>query len=99
MSVAGTWKLVMMTPIGERRATLSLSEAGEGLSGTLTNDEGGTTAITDGKLTGNSFAFKAGIKSPMPLTLEFTGKVEGAAVSGHVNASGVGSWGFTGSKG
>jgi hypothetical protein len=34
----------------------------------------------------------------MPLTLEFTAKVEGDKISGNVSASGIGSWPFQGSK-
>lgn len=98
MSVAGTWKLVMQTPIGERKAGLTLTEQGPALSGTMTGEEGNSTAIANGKVSGGDFSFSASIKSPMPLTLEFTGKAAGAAISGTVNASGVGSWPFTGTK-
>jgi hypothetical protein len=34
----------------------------------------------------------------MPLTLEFSGKVTGDKIAGTVNASGVGSWPFSGSR-
>jgi hypothetical protein len=36
MSADGTWKLTMQTPIGERKSTLALKEAGGGLTGKLT---------------------------------------------------------------
>lgn len=98
MSVAGTWKLVMQTPIGERKASLALTEQGSSLTGTMTGEEGNSTAITDGKVSGGDISFKAAIKSPMPLTLEVTAKAAGNAISGTVNASGVGSWPFTGTK-
>jgi hypothetical protein len=99
MSVAGTWKLVMSTPIGERKATLTLSESGGSLTGTLMNDEGARTDIRDGQASGDSLSFQADVKSPMPLTLEFKGKVAGDSISGNVSAGGVGSWGFTGARG
>ena len=35
----------------------------------------------------------------MPLTLEFTASVAGDKISGNVNASGVGSWPFSGARG
>ena len=98
MSADGTWKLTMQTPIGERKSTLALKEAGGGLTGKLTGEEGNTTDIFDGKTSGDNVNFKANIKSPMPLTLEFTAKVEGDKISGNVSASGVGSWSFQGSK-
>jgi hypothetical protein len=89
----------MQTPIGERKSTLALKDAGGALSGKLTGEEGNSTDIFDGKASGNDLSFKAAIKSPMPLTLEFTAKVDGDKIAGTVNASGVGSWPFSGARG
>jgi hypothetical protein len=97
MSVDGTWNLSMQTPIGERKSKLSLDGAGGALKGSLTGDEGNSTPIYDAKTSGNSVAWKADIKSPMPLTLEFSGTVDGDKISGTVSAA-VGSWPFTGSR-
>jgi len=98
MSADGTWKLVMKTPLGERKATLALKEAGGALSGKMTGEEGNSTDIFEGNANGNEVTFKAAIKSPMPLTLEFKGSVDGDKISGTVGASGVGSWPFSGSR-
>jgi hypothetical protein len=98
MSAAGTWKLVMQTPIGERKSTLTLQEAGGALTGKLAAEDGNSVDIHDGKAAGNSVSWKADIKNPMPLTLEFTGTVAGDKISGTVNAA-VGSWPFNGSRG
>ena len=49
MSAAGTWNLVMQTPIGERKSTLTLQEAGGALTGKMAA-EGGTVDIYEGKL-------------------------------------------------
>ena len=98
MSADGTWKLVMKTPIGERKATLTLTSAGSALTGKMANEEGNSTDILDGKASGNTISFKAAVKNPMPLTLEFSGSVDGDKISGTVNASGVGSWPFSGTK-
>jgi hypothetical protein len=99
MSVDGTWKLAMKTPIGERKATLTMSSAGGALTGKMTNEEGNSTDILEGKASGNNVSFKAAVKSPMPLTLEFAGAVDGDKISGTVNASGIGSWAFSGARG
>jgi len=98
MSVAGTWNLVMLTPIGERKATLTVSDQGGTLSGSLMNDEGGRTEIRDGKASGDDISFMADVKSPMPLTLEFKAKVAGNSITGNVAAGGIGSWGFNGTR-
>src|SRR6476661_3401122 len=96
MAVAGTWYLVMQTPIGERKATLTLAGTGA-LSGTLAA-EGAATAIFDGKETGNAVSFKASIKNPMPLTLDFNATIDGTKIAGTVGAGAIGSWPFSGTK-
>ena len=99
MSADGTWKLTMQTPIGERKSTLALKEAGGGLTGKLTGDEGNATDIFEGRASGDSISFKAAIKSPMPLTLELHRQGGRRQISGNVSASGVGSWPFQGNRG
>ena len=98
MSADGTWNVTMQTPIGERKATIVLKAAGAALTGKMTSQEGASTDIVDGKASGNSVAWKANIKNPMPLTLEFSGTVDGDKLSGTVNASGLGSWPFAGAR-
>ena len=97
MSAAGTWNLVMQTPIGERRSTLTLQSTGDALTGKLAAEDGNSVDIFDGKLADNGASWKADIKNPMPLTLEFAGTVDGDKMSGTVNAA-VGSWPFSGSR-
>jgi len=97
MSAAGTWNVVMQTPIGERKVTLTLQSAGGALTGKM-SAEGGTVDIYEGKVAGDSASWKANIQNPMPLTLEFSGTVSGDQMSGTVSAA-VGSWPFSGSRG
>lgn len=98
MSIAGTWNLVMMTPIGERKAKLAITEAGGALSGSLTNDEGGRTEIRNATVSSGLYTFSADVKSPMPLTLDFNATVHGNEITGNVSAGGIGSWGFRGTR-
>jgi len=98
MSADGTWKLTMQTPLGDRKATLALQSAGGALTGKLTGEEGNSTDIYEGKLSGNVASWKADIKSPMPLTLSFSANVDGDKISGTVSAA-VGSWPFSGNRG
>ena len=98
MSADGTWKLTMQTPIGERKLTLALQNAGGALTGKLSGEDGNSIDIYDGKLGGDGVSWKANIKNPMPLTLAFTGTVDGDKVAGTVSAGAVGSWPFTGSR-
>ncbi|MET0194800.1 MAG: hypothetical protein ABW200_15685 [Hyphomicrobiaceae bacterium] len=96
MAADGTWNLVMNTPIGERKATLTLQGSGA-LTGSLAA-EGNTTPILDGQETGNTVSFKAAITNPMPLTLEFSATIDGAKIAGTVGAGAIGSWPFSGTK-
>ena len=96
MAADGTWNLVMQTPIGDRKATLTLAGTGA-ISGSL-SAEGNTTQIFDGKETGNTVAFKASITNPMPLTLDFSATIDGAKIAGTVGAGAIGSWPFSGTR-
>ncbi|MBO0765084.1 MAG: hypothetical protein J2P50_10915 [Hyphomicrobiaceae bacterium] len=97
MSAAGTWKVAMQTPIGERKVTLTFETAGGVLTGKMSAEDGNAVDIYDGKLAGSSASWKANIKNPMPLTLEFSGAIDGDKISGTVSAA-VGSWPFSGSR-
>ena len=96
MAADGTWNLVMQTPSGDRKATLTLTGTGA-ISGSL-SAEGNTTQIFDGKETGNTVAFKASITNPMPLTLDFSATIDGAKIAGTVGAGAIGSWPFSGTR-
>lgn len=97
MSADGTWNIVIDTPMGQREATLELSTAGGSLSGTQ-SAEGNTGEIMDTRLSGNDLGWKIDITDPMPMTLEFTGSVEGDRISGNVRAGAFGSFPFAGRR-
>jgi hypothetical protein len=87
----------MSTPMGDRQTTLSLKSAGGALTGTQTA-EGNSAEIFDGTANGDDLFWKVSITSPMPLTLEFTGKVSGDSISGEMGIGPMGSFPFTGSR-
>ena len=97
MSVDGTWNMTMTTPLGERKATLTVTSAGSTLTGTLSGEQG-SGEIADGKVDGNKLSWKVAIQNPMPLTLEFTGTVDGNAMKGEMGVGFMGSFPFTGTK-
>jgi hypothetical protein len=97
MAVDGNWNITMSTPMGERKATLTLTNAGGTLTGTQGAD-GNSTEIFEGKANGDDVAWKVSITSPMPLTLAFTGKVAGDAMSGEMGIGIMGSFPFTGTR-
>jgi len=95
MAVDGTWNLTMQTPMGERRATLVATSQGGTLTGKQSGD-GASTDIFEGTASGNDVSWKISITSPMPLTLQFTGAVDGDNMSGKMSAGALGSWPFSG---
>ena len=97
MAVDGNWNLTMSTPMGERKATLSLKSSGGTLTGTQ-GAEGNSTEIFDGTISGDDVTWNISITNPMPLTLNFTGKVSGDSMSGEVGIGPMGSFPFTGAR-
>jgi hypothetical protein len=95
MSVDGNWKITMSTPMGERNADLTLTSSGGTLTGTQGAD-GQSGPIFDGTVAGNDVAWKISITNPMPLTLAFTGKVEGDTIGGEMGIGPMGSFPFKG---
>ena len=97
MAVDGNWNLVMSTPMGERKASLSITAAGGTLTGTQGAD-GNSTEIFDGTVSGDNVAWKVSITNPMPLTLSFTGAFSGDSMSGEMGIGPMGSFPFTGTR-
>jgi hypothetical protein len=87
----------MSTPMGERKASLSIKAAGGTLTGTQGAD-GNSTEIFDGTVSGDNVAWKVSITNPMPLTLSFTGAVSGDSMSGEMGIGPMGSFPFTGTR-
>ena len=97
MAADGTWNLTMNTPMGERRSTLTLSTSGGTLTGKQEAD-GNTTDITDGTVNGNDVSWKVAITNPMPLTLTFSGTVDGKSLNGNADTGMFGSFPFQGTR-
>ncbi len=97
MTADGNWNLTVVTPMGERQATLSLKTNGSALTGSQSAD-GDTAQIFDGTVNGDKLAWKVSIKQPMDMTLEFNGTVNGDKVSGEVTLGGFGTSSFSGTR-
>src|ERR1700687_1212783 len=97
MAVDGNSNITMSTPVGDRHATLTLKHGGGTRTGTQGAD-GNSTEIFDGTAKGDDVAWKVSITNPMPLTLEFTGKVSGDNMAGEMGIGPMGSFPFTGTR-
>jgi hypothetical protein len=97
MAIDGKWEITINSPMGAQKATLDLKADGAALSGTQTAMQG-TQPLSNGKVDGNNIAWSASITSPMPMTLEFSGAVDGDKLSGSVKAGAFGSFPFSGGR-
>jgi len=94
MSADGNWSLVMATPLGERQSSLSVKMEGGALVGSQTAD-GNSTQIFDGSVNGNNVSWKVSISEPMPMTLEFSGAINGDEMNGSVTLGPFGTSSFS----
>ena len=97
MAVDGKWEIVINSPLGAQKASLEIKTDGNVLTGTQQAAQR-SGPLENGKVDGNTLAWSAKITNPMPLTLDFTGTVDGDKLSGSVKAGGFGSFPFTGNR-
>ena len=97
MTADGNWNLVVSTPMGERRGSLSLKTEGSTVKGSQMAD-GNSTEIFDGTVNGDEISWKVSITDPMPMTLEFTGTVDGDEIAGTVKLGEFGNSSFSGNR-
>ena len=97
MSVDGKYNITINSPMGAQKATLELKASGGTLTGTQAGQQG-SMAIANGKVDGNNVSWSISITSPMPMTLEHSGTVDGNKISGNVKAGAFGSFPFSGER-
>lgn len=95
---AGTWDLTVTTPQGENRASMTVTQSGATLEGTMTT-EMGTVQVTDGRVTGQRVTFTIAVPiSGQTTTIVFHGTVDGNRMSGTADLGAMGSATFTGER-
>jgi len=97
MAVDGKWEIVINSPLGAQKAQLDLKTEGGSLTGSQQAAQG-SGPLENGKIDGNNVSWSAKITSPMPMTLDFTGTVDGDKLSGSVKAGSFGSFPFSGTR-
>lgn len=98
MALTGTWNLTMKSPIGEQKAVLELDDTGGTLAGSM-GSGADTTPLQDTVIEGAAVRFAAKITKPMPITLSFSGTLDGGTIAGEVKFGGFGAGPFTATKG
>jgi hypothetical protein len=97
MSADGNWNILLKTPMGDRKAMLSLKDAGGTLTGQFSGDQG-STDIFEGKVTGDDLTWKISIQQPFALTLTFKAKADGDKITGSADTGMMGSFPFDGTR-
>jgi hypothetical protein len=98
MSVAGTYDVVIKTPMGDQKGKLTVNPSGDGFTGSVTSDMMGSMEIAGGKVSGNTITWSMDMKVPMPMTLEGEATVEGDTLTGAVKAGAFGSMALSGTR-
>ncbi|MCB2113682.1 MAG: hypothetical protein KDD85_09050 [Parvularculaceae bacterium] len=97
MAVDGKWNMTINTPMGAQTGVLDLKADGAALTGTMTGNMG-SVEIQNGSVDGDAVKWSANVTSPMPITLEFDGKVDGDNLAGNVKLGAFGSSTFSGTR-
>ena len=97
MSVAGTYKIVTKTPMGDQNGTFTVNVSGDSFTGGVAGPMG-AMEVTDGKVDGNTLTWKMDMKVPMPMTLDCDATVDGDAITGNVKAGAFGSMALSGTR-
>jgi hypothetical protein len=97
MAVDGKWEIIINSPLGAQKAQLDLASNGGTLTGSQQAAQG-SGPLENGKIDGNNVSWSAKITSPMPMTLDFAGTVDGDKLSGSVKAGSFGSFPFSGTR-
>ena len=80
MAIDGKWEITINSPMGAQKAKLELKTERR-RADRHPACPGHSQPLTNGKVDGNSVSWSANITSPMPMTLEFTGSVDGDTLS------------------
>jgi hypothetical protein len=97
MSVDGSWKIIVNSPMGKQESTLEFVASGATLTGKQ-SAQGQSSDIKDGKVDGDKVTWSNSVTTPFPMTLEFTGTVAGDTLNGSVKAGAFGSFPFEGAR-
>lgn len=94
--IDGTYDVVVKSPLGDQKSTLTVKSEGSTFTGTNSGAMGSTDV--SGEVNGNTLTWKQQMTVPMPMTLDMSVTVDGDAVSGTVGAGAFGSFPLSGTR-
>lgn len=97
MSIDGSWKVSINSPMGAQNATLTLNTEGGSLSGSMAGPQG-TQDFDGGNFEGGDLEWTVDMTQPMPMKLEFKATVDGDSISGSIKLGAFGDATFEGTR-
>jgi len=96
--VAGTWTMTVNTPQGAMTSTLTLTQTGDALDGSILS-ELGTATLSDGRVSGRNVSWSASFQvGGERMTVSFEAEVEGNRMTGRARTAEMGTMTFTAEK-
>ena len=85
MSILGTWKLTITSPMGTQHPTITFAEDGGAMTGIMTSPAGESGTVDALVVEGDTATWKANVVSPMgPMNLAFAASVTGDSLTGNL---------------
>lgn len=97
MAVAGTYDVVVKSPMGDQKSMLTINPDGDSFTGQMAGGMG-SMDITDGKVEGDTIKWQMAMTVPMPMTLDCEATVDGDAITGNVKAGAFGAFPLNGTR-
>ena len=96
-NVDGSWKTLVVSPMGNQVAVLTVDASGDTFTGTYSGASG-TTEVKEGRVDGATLTWKVDVMVPLPMTLDCEATVSGDSMTGTVTAGAFGSFPLTGTR-
>ena len=97
MSIAGSFQVIINSPLGDRETTLNLDVTGEAVSGSI-HSEDVLQNFSGGVINGNEVSWEMDLTRPVPLHLICTATVKGDSISGVMRLGAFGDANFSGTR-
>ncbi len=97
MTIAGTWQLIVATPLGKQAVVLELAETDDGITG-VASGNGEQVPLLDPVRDGDRLTWGQAVTRPMRLHLRFAVTVAGDTLTGTACAGALPASRVTGSR-
>ena len=93
----GKWAMTSQTPMGPQEGVLTLSSAGNDVTGTMHGPQG-EIEIDEGKLDGATVSWVVHTQVPIPMDVVFTAKIAGDGITGEAQLGAMGTMTISGTR-